>query len=490
MVFSDLFFLYIFIPAVAICYALGRCGDRARLKASGNGGARFANRNLCPYSNAVLIIFSLLFYAWGEPIYVFLMILSVLMNYFVGLFIVRGKTRSKAALVVGLILNIAVIGVFKYADFLIETLNFTGLNIPLPKIALPIGISFFTFQSISYIIDVYRGEVSAQRSYFSLLLYISMFPQLIAGPIVRYSTISAEINERKISFNDIAEGSFRFLIGLGKKVILANQLSEISGKFLDGELSALTTGGAWLGIIAYTMQIYFDFSGYSDMAIGMGRCLGFHFDENFNYPYIANTITDFWRRWHISLGSFFRDYVYIPLGGNRKRQPLNLLIVWFLTGLWHGASWNFVLWGLYFGAIILLEKYTILKIKDKIPAFFLHIYSLFVIIFGWVIFYFVDFSRLGEFIPILFGGGKAGGWNLVVQNELTGNLWLLIAAVICCLPISKFFRYFYSKSARSEGAGAEVALTGLKTISAVGLLVVSTLLLVGSTTNPFLYLRF
>lgn len=489
MVFSDLFFLYIFIPAAAICYALGRCGDRARLKSTGKA-ARFANRNLCPYSNAVLIIFSLLFYAWGEPIYVFLMILSVLMNYFVGLFIAREKTRSKPALVVGLILNIAVIGVFKYADFLIETLNLTGLKIPQPGIALPIGISFFTFQSISYIIDVYRGEVSAQRNYFSLLLYISMFPQLIAGPIVRYSTISAEINERRISFNDIAEGSFRFLIGLGKKVILANQLSEISGKFLDGELSALTAGGAWLGIIAYTMQIYFDFSGYSDMAIGMGRCLGFHFDENFKYPYIANTITDFWRRWHISLGSFFRDYVYIPLGGNRKHQPLNLLIVWFLTGLWHGASWNFVLWGLYFGAIILLEKYTILKIKDKIPAFFLHIYSLFVIIFGWVIFYFVDFSRLGEFIPILFGGGKAGGWNLVVQNELTGNLWLLIAAVICCLPISKIFRYFYSKSARSEGACTEVALTGLKTISAVGLLVVSTLLLVGSTTNPFLYLRF
>lgn len=490
MVFSDLFFLYIFIPAIAICYALGRCGDRARLKASERGGARFANRNLCPYSNAVLIIFSLLFYAWGEPIYVILMILSVAMNYFVGLFITRGKTRSKAALVVGLVLNIAVIGVFKYADFLVETINLTGLKIPQPGIALPIGISFFTFQSISYIIDVYRGDVNAQRSYFSLLLYISMFPQLIAGPIVRYQTISEEINERRISFNDIAEGSYRFLVGLGKKVILANQLSEISSKFLDGDLSALTAGGAWLGIIAYTMQIYFDFSGYSDMAIGMGRCLGFHFDENFNYPYISRTITDFWRRWHISLGSFFRDYVYIPLGGNRKHQPLNILVVWFLTGLWHGASWNFALWGMYFGLILIIEKFTIMKIKDKIPAVFLHIYSLFVIIFGWVIFYFVDFSRLGQFIPILFGGGKAGGWNLVVQNELTGNLWLLIAAVIFCLPISKIFRYFYDKSARREGAAAEVVLTGLKTVSAVGLLVVSSLLLVGSTTNPFLYLRF
>lgn len=491
MVFSDLFFLYIFIPAVAICYALARCGDKARLRAAETGKApRYANANLCPYTNAVLIVFSLIFYAWGEPIYIFLMLASVVMNYFVGLFITRKKQRSKPALIVGLVLNIAIIGVFKYADFLVDTLNLTGLGIPKPGIALPIGISFFTFQSISYIIDVYRGEVKAQRNFFSLLLYISMFPQLIAGPIVRYSTISEEINNRNINFNDISEGSFRFLIGLGKKVILANQLSEISSKFLDGNLASLSAGGAWLGIFAYTLQIYFDFSGYSDMAIGMGRCFGFHFDENFNHPYIARTITDFWRRWHISLGSFFRDYVYIPLGGNRKHQPLNILIVWFMTGLWHGASWNFVLWGVYFGAIIMLEKYTILKVKDKIPPIFLHIYSIFVIVFGWVIFYFDDFSRLGEFIPILFGGGKAGGWDVVVHGELTGNLWLLIAAVICCFPIAKFFSYLYSKTANNGSAGGEAVLTGLKTLCSVALLVVSTLLLIGSTTNPFLYLRF
>lgn len=491
MVFSDLFFLYIFIPAVAICYALARCGDRARLKAAETGRApRYANANLCPYTNAVLIVFSLIFYAWGEPIYIFLMLASVVMNYFVGLFIGRGKQSSKPALVVGLVLNIAIIGVFKYADFLVDTLNLTGIGIPKPNIALPIGISFFTFQSISYLIDVYRREVKAQRNFFSLLLYISMFPQLIAGPIVRYSTISEEISNRTINFNDISEGSFRFLIGLGKKVILANQLAEISSKFLDGNLSSLTTGGAWLGIFAYTLQIYFDFSGYSDMAIGMGRCFGFHFDENFNHPYIARTITDFWRRWHISLGSFFRDYVYIPLGGNRRHQPLNILIVWFMTGLWHGASWNFVLWGLYFGAIIMLEKYTILKIKDKIPPIFLHLYSIFVIVFGWVIFYFVDFSRLGEFIPILFGGGKAGVWDAVVHGELMGNIWLLIGAVICCFPISKIIGYFYDKSASSDSAGGEVVLTGLKTICSLAILVVSTLLLIGSTTNPFLYLRF
>ena len=378
---------------------------------------------------------------------------------------------------------------FKYADFLAETLNAVGVPVPKPGIALPIGISFFTFQSISYIIDVYRGQVRAQKDFFSLLLYISMFPQLIAGPIVRYSTISAEINRRSISMHDLAEGSFRFLVGLGKKVILANQLGELSAAFLDGDFASLSTGGAWIGILAYTMQIYFDFSGYSDMAIGMGRCMGFHFDENFNYPYVTRTITEFWRRWHISLGSFFRDYVYIPMGGNRRHQPLNILVVWFLTGLWHGASWNFVLWGLYFGAIIMLEKYTIVKIQDRIPGFILHIYSLFIIVFGWVIFYFTDISRMGGFIGILFGGGVSG-WNLVAQNELTGNLWLIIAGIVCCLPIGKGIRSIYEKAAYDGSAGAEVLLTGAKTLCAAALLVSCTLLLIGSTTNPFLYLRF
>lgn len=488
MVFSDLFFIYVFLPAAAICYALGRCGDHSRMRRLREYGQPRI-RCECPYSNAVLIIFSLIFYAWGEPIYVALMIVSVFMNYVVGVFIDGGRHKSKAALIVGLILNIGIIAVFKYADFLAETLNAVGVPVPKPGIALPIGISFFTFQSISYIIDVYRGQVRAQKDFFSLLLYISMFPQLIAGPIVRYSTISAEINRRSISMHDLAEGSFRFLVGLGKKVILANQLGELSAAFLDGDFASLSAGGAWIGILAYTMQIYFDFSGYSDMAIGMGRCMGFHFDENFNYPYVTRTITEFWRRWHISLGSFFRDYVYIPMGGNRRHQPLNILVVWFLTGLWHGASWNFVLWGLYFGAIIMLEKYTIVKIQDRIPGFILHIYSLFIIVFGWVIFYFTDISRMGGFIGILFGGG-ASGWNLVAQNELTGNLWLIIAGIVCCLPIGKGIRSIYEKAAYDGSAGAEVLLTGAKTLCAAALLVSCTLLLIGSTTNPFLYLRF
>ena len=488
MIFADLLFLYIFIPASAVCYALARYLDLA-LFAPKKHGSHFAQpQRQNPLQNGVLVIFSLIFYAWGEPIYVLLMIASVLINYFIGLAL--AKNHSKAVLILGVVFNIAVIGVFKYADFLVETINLLGFGIPLPKIALPIGISFFTFQTMSYLFDVYRGDSAVQRSFVNLLLYISMFPQLIAGPIVRYDTIAREIDSRSISFDDIAEGSFRFLIGLGKKVILANQLSELSSQFLDGDVTALSAGSAWLGILAYTLQIYFDFSGYSDMAIGIGRCFGFHFDENFNYPYISSTITEFWRRWHISLGSFFRDYVYIPMGGNRKHQPLNIMVVWFLTGLWHGASWNFVLWGVYFGIIIMLEKYTILKVRDKIPSFILHIYSLFLIIFGWVLFYFTDFEKIGQFICSMFGGGSAGGWDYLAQNALTSNLWLIIASIICCIPFGRFIRSFYDESGTVRSAGFAAFMTAAKTICAAALLIASTLLLIGDTNNPFLYLRF
>ena len=439
----------------------------------------------------MLVIFSIIFYAWGEPVYIALMLGSILVNYIMGLLIDRGSYKSKTALVIGVMLNIAAIGVFKYSGLAVETLNSFGLSLPVPQIGLPIGISFYTFQSISYLADVYRGKAQAQRNLLNLGLYISLFPQLIAGPIVRYTTIDREINRRSISFSDIADGSFRFLVGLGKKVILANQLSEITAQFLDGDASALSAGGAWLGIIAFAMQIYFDFSGYSDMAIGIGRCLGFHFDENFEYPYICCTITEFWRRWHISLGSFFRDYVYIPLGGNKKHQPLNIMVVWFLTGLWHGASWNFALWGVYFGVIIMLEKYTVLKIRDKIPSFFLHIYSLLLILFGWVIFYFEDFGKLGTFIGAMFGRGSGGAWDIIAQNALTGHLWLLIIGLICCLPIGKLIEAIYDDSMkRNASGGFTAAMTLGKIAAAAGLLAVSTLLLIGSTSNPFLYLRF
>lgn len=484
MVFSDLFFLYIFIPAFVVLYVTARHIDKAVYVEP--RGEHFMPRVTSPVSNGVLIIFSLFFYAWGEPLCILLMLASVAVNYFVGGFIDRGKRKSKTALIVGIIFNIAAIGVFKYANLLADTVTFFGIPWEHPVEHFPIGISFYTFQAMSYLIDVYRGEVRAQRNPLSLLLYISLFPQLIAGPIVRYSTIADEIGSRRITIEDVADGSFRFLIGLGKKVILANQLSLLKEQFLDGNLDMLSTGGAWLGIIAYTFQIYFDFSGYSDMAIGMGRCLGFHFDENFNYPYISTTITEFWRRWHISLGSFFRDYVYIPLGGNRKHQPLNLLVVWCLTGLWHGASWNFVLWGMYFGIIVMAEKYTVIKIKDKIPAVFLHIYSLFVIVLGWALFYFEDFKKLWQFLGILFGNAKSG-WNLMTQTALAGNSFLLIACVICSLPIAKYIRGLYEKCDKNAGAAAAVTIG--KTIWSAALLVISTLLLVGNTSNPFLYFR-
>lgn len=533
MIFADLFFLYFFLPAVVVVYALARCGDAALGAVRGRTGAvtgklvsespvtsiavmifliffylrgEFIYASLMlllllicsfgaadnenPFSNAALIIFSLIFYAWGEPLYVALMLVSVAVNYIAGLAIDWGGRKSRAALAVGVFLNVAMICLFKYSGFIAETLNSLGLQVPVPDITPPIGISFYTFQSITYLADVYSGKVSSQRSMAGLLLYIAMFPQLIAGPIVRYTSISEEIESRSISVRDLSEGSFRFFIGLGKKVLLANQLSVISSKFLDGDLGAVSVAGAWLGIIAFTFQIYFDFSGYSDMAIGLGRCFGFHFDENFNYPYISRSITDFWRRWHISMGSFFRDYVYIPLGGNRRHQPLNLLIVWFLTGLWHGASWNFVLWGLYFGVLLIIEKYALLKIADKIPRVILHIYSLFFIVFGWVIFYFEDFGRLGQFIKVLFGAAGNHLWDIITGSELAGNAYLLAASVVCCLPLAQLVKDSYKESMKKKNAFSAVIFTAGKTVCAFAILAVSTLLLIRNTNNPFLYYRF
>lgn len=531
MVFADLFFIYIFLPAAMLCYIAARLGDKAlnairqkKLDFTAIGENPAANilllglmmyfyakgyilfaalmltviaantlgssANENPISNAVLILFSLVFYAWGEPFYILLMLFSVGINYVSGILIDRGRRKSKLALAAGVGLNIAIICVYKYAGFIAESLCALGLPVAVPEISLPIGISFYTFQSVSYLADVYQGKVSGQRSLAGLLLYVSMFPQLIAGPIVRYSSISEEIDFRGISLRDVSEGAFRFIVGLGKKVILANRLSVVMYEFLDSDLNSLTLGGAWLGIIAFTLYIYFDFSGYSDMAIGLGRCLGFHFDENFNYPYVCRTITDFWRRWHISLGSFFRDYVYIPLGGNRRHQPLNIIIVWFLTGLWHGASWNFVIWGLYFGVIIMLEKYTIIKAQNKIPAVILHIYSMLVIVFGWVIFYFDDFGRLLQFVKTMFGFGSGGAWNILVQNSLAGNAYLLAAAVIFSLPLGKVIGKYYKESMKLRNAAPAILLTVGKTLCAAALLAASTLLLVRDTNNPFLYFRF
>lgn len=486
MVFSDLFFLFAFLPAFIIFYNLGGLIDRSRCvieSTEADAPISFAWRN------AALVLFSLIFYAWGEPVYVFLMILTVLLNYLTALWMVRSQSTRKLALIVGVTLDIMILGSFKYLGFFAQALNSCGLHLPVPQIALPIGISFYIFQAISYMVDVYRGEAPVQRRYADLLLYISMFPQLIAGPIVRYDSIAREINSRRTTAADIADGAFLFLIGLGKKVILANQLSEISDQFLRDGLGSISTAGGWIGILAFTLQIYFDFSGYSDMAIGMGRCLGFHFKANFNHPYCCDSITDFWRRWHISLGSFFRDYVYIPLGGNRRHQWLNILTVWFLTGMWHGASWNFIIWGVYFGIIITIEKFTIIPWHDRIPRILLHLYALFIVVIGWGIFYFDDNESLAIFFRAIFGL-EAAPADFTVEAAIFDNFWLWIAAIIFCMPTRSVIASLPDRLLKShEATTKNIALLG-RIVVASALLIVSVALLIGATNNAFLYTRF
>lgn len=481
MVFSDLFFLFVFIPAFMLLYMAAALADRNSVGVFGKGQNKV--------KNFVLVCFSLIFYAWGEPLYVFLMLVSVFFNFRFGLIIGKSRNHRRAALVGGLIFNILVICTFKYLVFFAQTLNDCGINVPVPRIALPIGISFYTFQSISYLMDVYRRVSPAQRHFSDLLLYISMFPQLIAGPIVRYQTVAEEIHDRHVTSRDIADGTYRFLIGLGKKVIIANQLSEISGQFLVDGLDSLSTAGAWVGIIAFTLQIYFDFSGYSDMAIGMGRCLGFHFNENFRHPYCCTSITDFWRRWHISLGSFFRDYVYIPMGGNRRHQAFNILVVWFLTGMWHGASWNFILWGLYFGVIVMLEKYTLLRVYDRIPRFVLHVYSLLLVIIGWGIFYFDNFDSMLIFFNA-FIGQSAALTDFVSQAAITDNFWLWVMAIIFCMPLRSTASALLARMLGRSSVLHGGAVLCVRVCISLVMLMLSVALLVGATNNAFIYTRF
>ena len=483
MVFSDLFFLFVFLPSFFLIYIAAWGVDKMR--AQNLTSSECVSRTT--WRNAALIVFSLLFYAWGEPIYVFLMLGSVAVNYVAGLLIDRSHRHRRLALAAGLCSNVAILGTFKYADFIASSLSGIGVPVPAPHIALPIGISFYTFQSISYLIDVYRRQAPVQKKFGGLLLYISMFPQLIAGPIVRYDLVAREINDRHVTAADLREGVFRFLIGLGKKVILANQFSEIAGQFLDGPMKELSTTGAWLGILAFTFQIFFDFSGYSDMAIGLGRCLGFHFAENFRHPYCCRSITEFWRRWHISLGSFFRDYVYIPMGGNRRHQALNILAVWFLTGLWHGASWNFVLWGLYFGIIVTLEKYTLLRVADRVPRVLLHLYSLLLVVVGWGIFYFEDFSRMGEFFSVFTGHG-APFHDFTVESAFFSNFWLWVTAVVFSMPVYDTITRLAGKWCPTSCIGF-LALT-VRLLLSIALLALSVSLLVGATNNAFIYTRF
>ena len=483
MVFSDLFFLFSFLPAFALCYVLAGHFDRKR-----SADGKFSAENTC--KNLVLIAFSLIFYAWGEPVYVFLMLVSVCINFLLGLWIdaVEGGWR-KLALTIGLTANISIIGVFKYLGFFAQILNDIGLEVAVPNIALPIGISFYTFQSISYLMDVYRKDSPVQRSFSGLLLYISMFPQLIAGPIVRYGTVAEEIHKRKVDMKDFADGSFRFLIGLGKKVIIANQFSEVADMFLADGIGSLSTSGAWVGIIAFTLQIYFDFSGYSDMAIGMGRCMGFHFNENFDHPYCCNSITDFWRRWHMSLGSFFRDYVYIPMGGNRRHQALNIMTVWFLTGMWHGASWNFIIWGVYFGLIVMAEKHTILRMKERIPSVALHIYSLLLVVIGWGFFYFDDFEKMQVFFKAFVGITDFTD-TFMAENTLFDKFWLWIIAFVFCMPVRSWTVGLLEKLMPGDNGLKNSVFFLSRAVVALTIIVLSVALLVGATNNAFIYTRF
>lgn len=468
MLFSSIVFLFTFLPAVMILYYLLPVRFR----------------------NVILLLASLVFYAWGEPVYLFLMLLSILFNYFSGLDIARNlqdKRAAKRSLVFNLIINLAVLGFFKYEGFVLDTLNgILPVHISYHALPLPIGISFYTFQILSYIIDVYRGNVKVQTNLSNFALYVTMFPQLIAGPIVQYADVDEQLASREVSWTKFGEGSMYFIRGLAKKVLLANTsgmiFTEVSG-LAKGNIAVVT---AWLGAFAYMFQIYFDFSGYSDMAIGLGKMFGFEFNMNFNYPYVSKSITEFWRRWHISLSSWFRDYVYIPLGGNRVskiKHIRNLLIVWFLTGLWHGSAWNFVAWGLYYGVILIIEKYFLSPVLDRLPDVVRHIYSIVLVVIGWVLFFSSSFGQAADYIRVMFGAGAHGFADRESMYLLTSNLILWLILIFGSTPLVHFR---YEHMLRSKKWNTTI----INSVVYAALFIVCIAYLVTETYNPFLYFRF
>lgn len=474
MVFSSLEFLCVFLPTVFLLYTI---------------------IPVHKVRNGLLIAFSLVFYAYGEPVYVLLMILSSLANYLCALWIGKSKSRKKPALVIAVALNLGALCVFKYTGMLVSAFNsLTQLSVPIPSIALPIGISFYTFQALSYVIDAYRGEVEVQKNYFKVLLYISFFPQLIAGPIVKYRDIAAQIDSRSQTVEQIAQGLRRFICGLAKKVLIANTMGQTADIMFAQDTASLGALSAWLGALAYLFQIYYDFCGYSDMAIGLGKMFGFTFKENFQYPYGARNIQDFWRRWHISLSTWFKEYLYIPLGGNRKgkgRTALNRIIVFFFTGLWHGANWTFVLWGIWHGLFLLLEEY--LPLLKKLPRALGHIYTMLVVLLGFVVFRADTISGGFGYIGRMFSFGDSGNFDVsLALGQLTPwFILMLAAAVIGCAPIRPLSDRIRKKvcAEKAAAAGWKIVSISLYCLSFIGLCY-CMLRLSPSGYNPFIYFRF
>ncbi|MBQ4612005.1 MAG: MBOAT family protein [Clostridia bacterium] len=477
MVFSSLFFLYAFFPICMLLYVLART---------------------TPARNVVLLIFSLLFYAWGEPIY---MLLLIGMAFFDWLFTLQmPKGHAKLWLVLACVVNLGILGVFKYCNFIADNISaIFGADSPIPTIALPIGISFYTFQLLSYVIDVYRGEVAPQKRFATVLLYASLFHQCIAGPIVRYADVENELTARRVNAADVSEGIRRFCVGLGKKVIIANTCGNLADTLIAGgdgsitlaSVTAAPASALWVSMLAYTLQIYFDFSAYSDMAIGMGRMIGFHYLENFNYPYIAASVKDFWRRWHMSLSTFFRDYVYIPLGGSRRslgRTVFNMFIVWALTGLWHGASWNFVLWGLWFFVFLAAETLFLGKALKKAPIVGV-LYTLIVVYFGWVLFRFQDAEVMLAVLRGMFGVGGNPWASFETTLLIKNHAFFLPAAMVGATPVFAVLSRRWAALGKQNGLAA-TSYAVAQLVWPFVLLFVSTILLVGNSYNPFLYFQF
>lgn len=473
MVFSSIFFLFTFLPLSLLLYWM----SPAKMK------------------NFTLLAVSLFFYAWGEPVYVLLMIASILTNFIFGIFIeselIKEKRAVRRALFISAaVFNILILGFFKYYGFLAENINaLFNTDIAYSELPLPIGISFYTFQVLSYVIDVYLGKVRLQRNPVSFALYVTMFPQLIAGPIVRYSDIESQLEQRNVSAAKFGEGAQRFIQGLGKKVLLANSMGALWDITQAMDMTGISVLSAWLGIIAYTFQIYFDFSGYSDMAIGLGKMFGFEFMENFDHPYVSRSVTEFWRRWHISLGTWFREYIYIPLGGNRcsrMKQVRNIMAVWMLTGLWHGASWNFVVWGIYYGCLLLIEKFFLKKSIDNAPAIISHVYCMLAVIIGWVLFASRDIESAATYLGVMSG---ASG-NLLVDNAfiyyLKSNAVMLVISLLFSTGI---FKEIFEPEEISDKIRTRVSHSAAVILHAF-ILFMSTAYLVTETYNPFLYFRF